>query len=558
MSVQVTRIATKFNEIFSDKIDMSDIEATSDKYANAFQSRCLAAYALVMEAGIDFDIAAASVTDGFHDWGIDSIFKDKNSKKLYVVQAKWVNDGNGTIAQGDTLKFTNGIEKILNLDFSDFNDKILAKKNEIESAVRAMDYQIKLVVIYTSNNPCSTESTDAINKLMNRINDDCNELLLEKVLHLTEIYDCLANAAMSQDIMLDDVLLNDWGLIDEDGTPRGYYGMIGAGDVAEWWKDYENKLLAKNIRFFKGDTEVNNGISKCLHETPHKFCYYNNGIKIVAKKITRKLAHSTDRKTGLFSVEGASIVNGAQTTGSIGKAYEVDPGNVSKAKLMVQIISLENSEDEFGDKITKLSNTQNRIDNKAFAAMDPFQEKLRKDLLMDGIDYIYKDGDATIGTNTCNIDEAVVAIGCYLNDISIVALIKRAIGSVFDDITKPPYKHIFNPSVNAYLMWNTIKISKSFEKCNDEFQNQNTGLPKLISVHGNRFLLHLLYQELKSECDDFSKQYIDIPEETVNQILLKNIDLIKQAKEKLFPDAYPAHIFKNAARCKEIKEDIAK
>ena len=107
-------------------------------------------------------------------------------------------------------------------------------------------------------------------------------------------------------------------------------------------------------------------------------------------------------------------------------------------------------------------------------------------------------------------------------------------------------------------MWNTIKISKSFEKCNDEFQNQNTGLPKLISVHGNRFLLHLLYQELKSECDDFSKQYIDIPEETVNQILLKNIDLIKQAKEKLFPDAYPAHIFKNAARCKEIKEDIAK
>jgi len=190
MSVQVTRIATKFNEIFSDKIDMSDIEATSDKYANAFQSRCLAAYALVMEAGIDFDIAAASVTDGFHDWGIDSIFKDENSKKLYVVQAKWVNDGNGTIAQGDTLKFTNGIEKILNLDFSDFNDKILAKKNEIESAVRAMDYQIKLVVIYTSNNPCSTESTDAINKLMNRINDDCNELLLEKVLHLTEIYDC--------------------------------------------------------------------------------------------------------------------------------------------------------------------------------------------------------------------------------------------------------------------------------------------------------------------------------------------------------------------------------
>lgn len=95
---------------------------------------------------------------------------------------------------------------------------------------------------------------------------------------------------------------------------------------------------------------------------------------------------------------------------------------------MVQIISLENSEDGFGDKITKLSNTKNRIDNKAFAAMDPLQEKLRKDLLMVGIDYVYKDEDNnTIGNNTCNIDESVVAIGCYSEDINLVTLIKRAI-----------------------------------------------------------------------------------------------------------------------------------
>ena len=30
--------------------------------------------------------------------------------------------------------------------------------------------------------------------------------------------------------------------------------MISASDVAIWWKDYGNKLLAKNIRYFKGDT----------------------------------------------------------------------------------------------------------------------------------------------------------------------------------------------------------------------------------------------------------------------------------------------------------------
>ena len=94
-------------------------------------------------------------------------------------------------------------------------------------------------------------------------------------------------------------------------------------------------MLAKNIRYFKGDTEVNSGIMKCLKESPEKFCYYNNGIKIIANKITRKLAHSTDRKNGLFRLEGVSIVNGAQTTGSIGKAYMENSDMVEKAKLML-------------------------------------------------------------------------------------------------------------------------------------------------------------------------------------------------------------------------------
>ena len=69
-----------------------------------------------------------------------------------------------------------------------------------------------------------------------------------------------------------------------------------------------------------------------------------------------------------------------------------NPDMVEKAKLMVQIISLENSAEDFGNTVTKLSNTQNKIENKAFASMDPLQEKYRKDLMMDGIEYVFKDG----------------------------------------------------------------------------------------------------------------------------------------------------------------------
>lgn len=555
MNIQITRIAKLFKSKFESEINMSDVDVSSDKYNNIFNSRCLAAYALEMKTGIEDDVAAKCVTDGYNDGGIDAVYKDERGKVLYVVQAKWSQSGQGTISQGDSLKFISGIEKILNMDFSDCNKKLMNKQTEIESAITDMEYKIEMIIIYTSKNRCPKETIDGIEKLKGKINDECNELLLSEVIKLSEIYESLSNAAANQDIVLDDMLLNDWGVIHDGERERGYYGMMEAITVADWWQKYGNKLLAKNIRFFKGDTEVNNGILKCIQENPDEFCYYNNGIKIVANKIIRKLAYSSERKNGLFRLEGVSIVNGAQTTGSIGKAYMINKDAVSRAKLMVQIISLENTQNEFGEMITKLSNTQNKIDNKAFASMDPFQEKLRRDLLMDGIEYIYKDGDTSSGDKICNIDEATVSVGCFQDDIGLVTVVKSSIGSIYDDIEKPPYKMIFNSSTNAYLLWNTVRISRMFNCINGQYQKNHSGVYKLTSIHGNRMLLHLVFRELK-QGTDFKKEYKEIDSSIIESMVSKYIEILVQVKNKLYPDAYPANIYKNVGRCRKIMNYI--
>ena len=61
-----------------------------------------------------------------------------------------------------------------------------------------------------------------------------NELLLSDVVKLENVYNCLANATLNQEIVLDDVLVNDWGVIQEGTIEKGYYGMISASDVAIW------------------------------------------------------------------------------------------------------------------------------------------------------------------------------------------------------------------------------------------------------------------------------------------------------------------------------------
>lgn len=93
-------------------------------------------------------------------------------------------------------------------------------------------------------------------------------------------------------------------------------------------------------------TDVNQGIKEVLRTEPEKFFYYNNGVKLLCRKITRKAAHSTDRITGLFALEGVSLVNGAQTTGSIGAVYADMPDVVARAKVFIQMIDLADTEEE--------------------------------------------------------------------------------------------------------------------------------------------------------------------------------------------------------------------
>ena len=186
-----------------------------------------------------------------------------------------------------------------------------------------------------------------IDELLGQVNeDDTTELLVFVESKLQDIYDYLANGQNSDNIVLDDVLLNNWGTID---TPyKAYYGTIPVAAIGAWFNQYGNRLFAKNIRYYKGSTEVNQGIREVLKN------YYNNGIKVLCKKITKKAAYSTDRNTGLFVLEGVSLVNGAQTTGTIGAIYAESPELLNSACVYIQMIDLGEASEEQAVQILRI------------------------------------------------------------------------------------------------------------------------------------------------------------------------------------------------------------
>lgn len=557
-NLKITRIQGKLDVSFQNKIDMSDVKLQINTPPE-FYSRSIAALSLIMKCGIDEDVAGKSVTDGYHDMGIDAIYNDSNQKKLIIVQSKWRSDGSGGISQEEIGTFITGVKRIINFDFNGCNKKIQSKVQDITSALKDMDYQIEMVFCHTGSQSLSQYLLRPIEELRSRVNDGGNtELLIFSEIKIQDIYEYLATSQNNDNIVLDDLLLSSWGAID---TPlKAFYGTIPASAVGEWYKMYGNRLFAKNIRYYKGSTEVNQGIKDTLKTDPAHFFYYNNGIKILCKKITRKAAHSTDNSTGLFVLEGVSLVNGAQTAGAIGSIFSEAPETLSGAKVFVQMIDIGEHGEAQSSQITKLSNTQNRIDAKDFASLDPQQERLRMELSLDGIQYLYKSGaDISDKSRQISLDEAIISQACLAKDLSIVSLVKRNIGALTENIEKPPYKTLFNSGTNSYALYNGVLIFRIVDSFIKEKEPNEVGRKRLTLVHGNRFILHNVILKFTQACGD--KFYTGLLKdaeirETIYALSDEYLNKTYLSMENLFSDAYPANIFKNTGRLKEIYADM--
>lgn len=551
-NLKLIRIQTKLDELFDSKIDLSDITNT-DERSNAFYSRSMAALAIVMSCGIDYDLAAQSITDGYHDMGIDAVYNDTSQKKLFLVQSKWRKDGIGGITQEEGNVFAEGVRRILNYDLSGCNAKLVAKKQSIDAAIRDMDYQIEIVYCHTGNQSISNYASRPINELLKQVNeDDLTELLIFSEKKLQDIYDYLANGQSSDNIVLDDVLLSNWSTA--EAPFRAYYGTLPASAVGEWYYQYGNRLFAKNIRYYKGSTEVNQGMKDVLKSAPDKFFYYNNGIKLLCKRITKKAAYSTSRDIGLFVLEGVSLVNGAQTTGAIGTVFTETPEALDSARVFVQMIELGDASEEQAIQITKLSNTQNRIDSKDFASLDPNQERLRMELSLGGIQYLYKSGAKIEEPDKqISLDEAIISQACMLSDLSMVALTKRNVGALTENIEKAPYKLLFNNATNSFSLYNGVQVLRALDSCIGQNESGTTGRKRLVLIHGNRFLLYLILKRVK-ETEGFETKYMTYEsiKNEVTPIFAELWESVFASMEANFPDAYPAHIFKNVGRLKEL------
>jgi hypothetical protein len=546
----VQRVTFALDKTFDGLIDMSDIRETNPvEVKSHWLSRALAAYCITALADADAQTAAASITDCYGDQGLDAIYFSSAEDSLFLIQSKWHGNGRGSIDLRDCTRFLKGVQALIVDDYSGFDERIKRRAPEIRGVLMRPDVRIILVVAYSGADPFGTDIEKALTQYLQTQNNvgDTEVFSLERF-DLGRLYSQLSGSG-GRNIKLQ-IALTEWATV--ESPFRAYYGQVQISDIA-LWADYGKALLDRNLRFYRGATDVNESIEESIRSTPDRFWYLNNGITVLCSSIAKAPIHGDARDLGLFECQGVSVVNGAQTLGVIWEAAKRSQDiNKSKAKVHVRLISLENCPEGFDRAVTKATNTQNRIEQRDFAALDALQQRLAREMALDGRRYAFKSGDPDPRNGDgCSIEEAAVALACANQDGTLAVNAKRQISTLWLDITKPPYTTLFNDRTSARDIWRAVVVLRAVEAELEEVDKISHARGDLIAVHGNRFILHHVFRdpEMRTFRDPtLSEAELRTKAKAItDQVFTETC----QAVQTKYASAYPANLFKNAQRCKE-------
>jgi hypothetical protein len=410
-----------------------------------------------------------------------------------------------------------------------------------------------LITAHTATQAAAVFVKRKIDDLVDELNDP---VVIADSMHFDQagVYKLITSESEPSKIKLQ-IGLKDWGVIEKPFL--AYYGRVHVDDILQWWNDHNNALFSKNLRLFRFSSDVNDALSKTLATDPQYFWYFNNGITVICDSITKAAVGAPHRLIGLFTCEGANIVNGAQTVGTIGNSggiKKISPNAVATQEdpeswVQVRIISLEQCPPDFSRAITRAANLQNAVGNREFAAMDPVQHRLATDFALDKRRYAYKQGESDpTGEEGCDIVEATQALACA-HSAALAVQVKREIGALWANTDAAPYIDLFNDSLSATKVWRSVLIMRAVDQELQNLKKSTAFSADFIAVHLNRLILHLVFNDNALRHDTANEADCILATRTATQ---KIFPRVATYIEQHHPDNYLASFSKNLSKCEQL------
>lgn len=496
MQIQATQVIKTLKNDFVPHIDTSDISKHVGKNLEQQQlTRALAAMCVTVYAHIPPEDAATCVTDGSNDDGIDAICYSAFANRVYVIQSK-CREKIPTAAEVET--FVRGVRHLLDGEYKYMNKRLSQRQNEINEYLGDCD-QIVAVFSYLSADMPSEEAMDVSERFVNEINAS-GEIISFEYMRLNEIH---AQRKIAQTLERSEIDLQ----VEKWLTPGDYRNEIMAivtgSQIAELYAKFGDSLFDSNIRKVLQGTETNNLIFDTICESPTSFWAYNNGITILTNGIScANKPRPSVSGSECFRLSSVSVVNGAQTSGALGRALK-EKVPLDDIYVTVRIISTEGQDEVFGQNVTRFTNTQNTIGVREFVALDPNQEYWHQTLREEGSLYTYKMGGEFNPEEyalSFSLEDATRALAC-LSGIEDATRTKSKISQMWSKINGERYKRLFPDDLDPTLMVNAVIFWRSFNEYYNQIIGEKEGKERKVLQEGTYLCCTLLLEKYRWDHD---------------------------------------------------------
>ena len=277
------------------------------------------------------DVAENAIIDGAYDCGIDAYLVDISERRIRLFQSKF----GEAHSIGAIDKFVNDVERFKKLEQS----KI--RRDELQYLWKHLhEKNMKIELVYVTDQNTDNYESDEV-KIIGR--EQIYQTLWERIKKPAK--------GQKTSLRILKCLEHDNALC----------CIVSAFDYADFVEMNEHYVFESNIRkHLGGKGSINKRITKTLEENPHNFFEWNNGITITVDNYSMK-----NNQLGL---EGAQIVNGAQTSKSI--LDRKKKTNNLDAEVLVTIIKTKDEKHQ--RNITKYRNSQNAIKGKDYVSLEDY------------------------------------------------------------------------------------------------------------------------------------------------------------------------------------------
>ncbi len=324
-------------------------------------------------------IASESITGGGDDKKCDVVYVDKE-RQIAVVAQCYISRKIREAAPANKASYLNtALTWLLSTDLDELPDALKGRADELRAAINACEIK-QFYIWYVHNLPCSKNVQDELRAVEKTARAALSQYpsgqdinIFAEEISEAEL-DRLYMQAERTVIVTDEITTTVPDAIEiKEADWTSVVTTVNGSWLYDLYHRYKTDLFSANLRGYLGsresDSNINNGIKTTADEQPRNFYVYNNGITALVLDYDLGKRSRGGRR---LKITGISIVNGAQTTGSIANL-----GQTPSSDLQVAIRFVKSSKDAIIANVVRFNNSQNKLQAADFRSTDSIQERLR-------------------------------------------------------------------------------------------------------------------------------------------------------------------------------------